>query len=177
MVGLVDGRHAVEIFNVADVAVLVVYGEIPDAERCEILKEMRELSDRGDDKATYMLSRLLFRSKSATDYMPDSILSMQERLGLKTDYAQAHALLQKAVKQNGENYFALYELACDYWKAYVRTPVVKERDKDKAKQYFLKAREYASKANDTRYVDMIDTYLSQVKQLEDNLMLIQKNSN
>ena len=44
MVGLVDGRHAVEIFNVADVAVLVVYGEIPDAERCEILKEMRALA-------------------------------------------------------------------------------------------------------------------------------------
>lgn len=155
-----------------------VVAEMNDGQSAvEILKEMRELSDRGDDKATYMLSRLLFRSKSATDYMPDSILSMQERLGLKTDYAQAHALLQKAVKQNGENYFALYELACDYWKAYVRTPVVKERDKDKAKQYFLKAREYASKANDTRYVDMIDTYLSQVKQLEDNLMLIQKNSN
>ena len=44
MVGLVAGRHPVEIFNVADVAVFVVYGEIPDAEQSEILKELRALA-------------------------------------------------------------------------------------------------------------------------------------
>lgn len=157
-----------------DYVIAEINSEHPSADG---IKNLRTLSDCGDDKATYMLSRLLFRSKLATDYMPDSIVSMQERLGITPDYSQAHSLLQKAVKQNRENYFALYELACDYWKAYVRTPVVKERDKDKAKLYFTQAREYASRAGDSRYVEMIDTYLSQVKQLEENLRLIQNSSN
>lgn len=136
---------------------------------------LARLSDGGDAMATYLLSQLVFRSKSDTDYTPDSIRSMRNTMGLGVDYERAHGLLLKAVDQNPHCYYALYELACDYWKADQRTTAVKERDKEKAKAYFLRAREWAEKAGDKQYVGMIDNYLAHIKQLEENMRLIQQN--
>ena len=122
------------------------------------LEDLKKLSDEGDAKATYLLSRLYYNYKP-TDFCPDSIRSLQQSLHISFDDIKAHQLLRKSVEQDSQDYHSLYELACDYWKAEQRTDAVKDRDGNLAKSYFDKAREYAVEANDQKYVSMIDTYL------------------
>lgn len=124
----------------------------------QVLEDLKRLSEDGDAKATYLLSRLYYRYKP-TDYCPDSIRSFQLSLNISSDDMMAHRLLRKSVEQDGNDYHSLYELACDYWKAEQRTDAVKDRDGNLAKFYFDKAREYALEANDQKYVSMIDDYL------------------
>lgn len=122
------------------------------------MEDLKKLSDKGDAKATYLLSRLYYNYKP-TDFCPDSIRSLQQSLHISFDDIKAHQLLRKSVEQDSQDYHSLYELACDYWKAEQRTDAVKDRDGNLAKSYFDKAREYAVEANDQKYVSMIDTYL------------------
>lgn len=122
------------------------------------VEDLKKLSDEGDAKATYLLSRLYYNYKP-TDFCPDSIRSLQQSLHISFDDIKAHQLLRKSVEQDSQDYHSLYELACDYWKAEQRTDAVKDRDGNLAKSYFDKAREYAVEANDQKYVSMIDTYL------------------
>ena len=122
------------------------------------MEDLKKLSDEGDAKATYLLSRLYYNYKP-TDFCPDSIRNFQQSLHISFDDIKAHQLLRKAVEQDGQDYHSLYELACDYWKAEQRTQAVKDRDGNLAKSYFDKAREYAIEANDQKYVSLIDTYL------------------
>lgn len=122
------------------------------------LEKLKVLSDEGDAKATYLLSRLYYSYKP-TDFYPDSIKSLQQSLRISSDDIKAHQLLRKSVEQDDKNYHSLYELACDYWKAEQRTEAVKDRDGKLAKLYFDKARVYAVEANDHKYVSMIDAYL------------------
>ena len=122
------------------------------------MEDLKKLSDKGDAKATYLLSRLYYNYKP-TDFCPDSIRSLQQSLHISFDDVKAHQLLRKSVEQDSQDYHSLYELACDYWKAEQRTDAVKDRDGNLAKSYFDKAREYAVEANDQKYVSMIDTYL------------------
>lgn len=124
----------------------------------ETLEKLEKLSDEGDAKATYLLSRLYYSYKP-TDFCPDSIRHLQRSLHISFDDIKAHQLLRKSVEQDGRDYHSLYELACDYWKAEQRTDAVKDRDGNLAKSYFDKAREYAVEANDQKYVSMIDSYL------------------
>lgn len=122
------------------------------------MEDLKKLSDEGDAKATYLLSRLYYYYKP-TDFCPDSIRNLQQLLHISFDDRKAHQLLRKSVEQDGQNYHSLYELACDYWKAEQRTDAVKDRDGNLAKFYFDKAREYAVEANDQKYISMIDAYL------------------
>lgn len=122
------------------------------------MEDLKKLSDKGEAKATYLLSRLYYNYKP-TDFCPDSIRSLQQSLHISFDDVKAHQLLRKSVEQDSQDYHSLYELACDYWKAEQRTDAVKDRDGNLAKSYFDKAREYAVEANDQKYVSMIDTYL------------------
>lgn len=132
------------------------------------LESLKKLSDEGDAKATFLLSRLYYSYKP-TDYCPDSIKNLQQSLHMSFDDIKAHQLLKKSVEQDGNDYHSLYELACDFWKAEQRTKAVEDRDGKLAKSYFDKAREYALEANDQKYVSMIDSYLEDYKKWIENL--------
>ena len=137
------------------------------------VSKMVELSSKGDADASYLLSRLYFKSKSSTigdfafdfaseEYQADSITELKKKLKIRSDNVLAHKYLLKAVDQNPKHYQALFELACDYWRADDRTDVVKKRDGDKAEQLFNQAKTYAQNAGDEGYVNMIDAYISRV---------------
>lgn len=133
---------------------------------------LTQLSSKGDTDAMYLLSRLYFKSKMPNDYCPDSIRSMQEMLNIVPDNHEAHRLLQEVVRRDPRNYQALYELACDYWKADQRTDAVSERDGELAEKYFTEALTYAKEANDNLYEGMIDAYMDRVREWKANLKKI-----
>ena len=133
------------------------------------MEALQQLSANGDAQASYLLSRLYFRSKMEDDACPDSILNMRRQLHITQDNESAHKLLQQAVAQNPDFYQALYDLALDYWKAGQRTEAVPERDGLKAEMYFNQARVSAEKAGDSIYVKMIDKYLGDVRQWKENI--------
>ena len=137
------------------------------------LEYLSQLSDEGDGEATYLLSRLYFQSHMNEDTTPDSISAMRKGSGLKTDNIKAHALLKKSIDQNPKNYQALFDLACDYWKAEQRTEAVTKRDGDKAEQYFNEALKYAQESGDEEYVNLINGYLDKIGQWRENLSIIE----
>lgn len=139
------------------------------------IEQLKLLSDSGDADATYLLSRLYFKSKLPEDYCPDSITLLQNKIHILCNNQLAHQLLQKTVDQNPQKYQALYELACDYWKAEQRTEAVPERDGDKAEFYYSQALTYAQKAKDEMYMEMINGYLDKIKLWRENLLKINSN--
>lgn len=143
-----------------------------ESQKDEGVKQLTQLSESGNSDASYLLSRLYFKSKLIDDYQPDSISELQSEIKLAYDNEKAHLLLIKSVEQNPKNYQALYDLACDYWKADQRTEAVSERDGDKAERYFNQALTYAEEANDERYVKMINDYLENIKKWRANLIKI-----
>lgn len=155
-------------FTYAD-AIIALHNETTAAEG---MKQLQKLSEKGNSDATYLLSRLYFKSKLAEDYCPDSINQLQNNLHLNYDNEQAHHLLQKAITQNPKDYHALYELACDYWKADQRTDAISTRDGDKAEQYFQQAKLYALAAKDNKYISLIESYLEKIKEWKKNLKII-----
>ena len=129
------------------------------------LENLERLSDGGDAKATYLLSRLYYNYKP-TDYCPDSIRHLQQYLRISRDDTRAHQLLQKSVEQDGKDYHSLYELACDFWKADQRTEAVPERDSvnaDNAIRCFHEALTYARESHDVQYADMILSYRESIE--------------
>lgn len=136
------------------------------------LGNLKALSANGNDKATYLLSRLMFRSKLADDYCPDSISQMQANLKIPMNPNEAHRLLITATDQNPKNYYALFELACDYWKAEQRTEAVPERDGNKAEELFSKTLTFAKEAGDKKYTEMAATYLADIKKWKENIQSI-----
>ncbi len=162
---------------VQDTAQIVTFGsaiaELKSPETItDGLKKLNILSANGNDSASYMLSRLMFRSKMTDDFCPDSIKRMQNSINIPVDNNKAHELLVLTIEQNPNNYHALYELACDYWKADQRTEAISERDGVKAEQYFKQARTQAAIAHDANYLTMIDAYLSKIKEWKENLQRI-----
>lgn len=136
------------------------------------IRELKQLSDSGNADATYLLSRLYFKSRLKNDYCPDSIRNFQTQLNLVADNLKAHKLLEEAVRQNPDNYYALYELAHDYWKADQRTEAVPERTEAiglKAEEYYKKALYLARKANDKSYIKKIEPLLRKVQEWKSRL--------
>lgn len=136
------------------------------------IKQLRELTGKGDANAAFLLSRLLFRSKASSDYCPDSIQRMQRLLKLPADNAEALRLLQETVRLDNTHYQAYYELACDYWGAEERTDAVRERNAPKAEEYFNKTKVLAQKANDTLYVNMAQHFLERIRLFKENIKYI-----
>lgn len=135
------------------------------------LDNLKKLSDEGDAKATYLLSRLYYSYKP-TDYCPDSIRNLQQLLHISFDDNKAHQLLMKSVEQDETDYHSLFELACDFWKADQRTEAVMKRDAenaDKAIRYFHDALAYAKTAHDGLYTNMISSYQKPIDQWLDNV--------
>ena len=135
----------------------------------EGLSQLEQLSKDGNANATYLVSRLYFKSRLKDDYCPDSITRMQKMLKIGVDNRKAHRLLEISIEQNPRNYQALYELACDYWKGAQRTEAVQKRDADKAIDCFSKAMEQAKRANDRLYIRMIAGYRADIVQWLDNV--------
>ena len=131
--------------------------------------QLESLSKDGNADATYLVSRLYFKSKLKDDYCPDSITRMQKMLKIGVDNRKAHRLLEISIEQNPRNYQALYELACDYWKGAQRTEAVQKRDADKAIDCFCKAMDHAKRANDRQYIRMITGYRADIVQWLDNV--------
>lgn len=139
------------------------------------IKNLKILSDNGNSEASYLLSRIYFRSKLEKEFFPDSILKIQENLkrnnvAINVDYDYAHRMLQKAVEQNPENYKALYELGCDFWKADQRTDAVKTRDGKRAEELFRNARNIALNVSDRKYMQLIDNLLKRVDAWKKNII-------
>ena len=135
----------------------------------EGLAQLESLSKDGNADATFLMSRLYFKSRLKDDYSPDSIVRMQKLLKIGVDNRKAHRLLEISIEQNPRNYQALYELACDYWKGAQRTEAVQKRDADKAIDCFCKAMDHAKRANDRQYIRMITGYRADIVQWLDNV--------
>jgi serine/threonine-protein kinase len=135
------------------------------------LKALKKLSDEGDASASYLLSRVYFRGKADDEsyYVPDSIRRIISGLDVVTNDRSAHQFLELAVQQDPTYYPALYDLACDYWKADQRTSAVSMRDGDKAEEYFLQAQRLAHESHDEVYCRKIDGYLDAIKRWHKNL--------
>lgn len=133
------------------------------------LEYLNKLSDSGDSDATYLLSKLYFESRLPEDVSPDSISKFKNNAGIVSNNDEAHRLLEKAVAQNPANYHALFDLACDYWKAEQRTEAVKARDEVKAESYFRQALTHARQVNDQDYINKIDYYLKRIDQYKHNV--------
>lgn len=129
------------------------------------LQLLDELVEQNDADATYLMSRLYFKSKNLSDMCPDTIRQMQNAIGLTPDNAKAHELLIKAVELNPKNYYALYELGCDYLGGDARTDVV-DRDIKRADKYFRDGLRLAKESNNTYYIELIE---SQIEKYEDYL--------
>ena len=120
---------------------------------------LTDLAEKGNDaNATYLLSRLYFKSRNANDLYPDSIRTMQQTLNISINNKRAHKLLEETIALAPQNYFALYELGCDYMDGHARTDAV-ERELKTAKECFNKAMRYATAANDNYYMERIQQKL------------------
>lgn len=141
----------------------------------EGIESLKLLSDKGNSNASYLLSRIYFESKLKEEFFPDSIKRIQKNLkksnvNINVDYNYAHTMLEKAISQDPNNYKALYELACDYWKADQRTDAVEKRIGERAEELFIQARSLAVKAQDTQYIELIDNLLKRVKKWKENII-------
>lgn len=128
----------------------------------EGIKLLTELSDNSDADATYLLSRIYFKSKSASDVSPDSVKAMQKSLDIQIDNSKAHQLLLKTLEINPNDYRALYELGCDYLGGEDRTDAV-ERDIEKADKYFTEALKQAKEMGDNDYIEMVNKQTEKYK--------------
>lgn len=131
------------------------------------LTALQALSESGSSEASFLLSQLYFKSNSPSDYCPDSIMNLKEILKVSPDNRRAFDLLNKAVEQDPTNYHALYELGLDYWN-FKRTDAVDKDERYKGEQYFQKAKEYAVKASDTRYMESINSILDSYQEWKEN---------
>jgi len=122
------------------------------------LAVLEKLAEGNDADAVYLLSRLYFVSEKADDLCPDSIRQMQQALSVGPDNGKAHSLLLRTIELEPANYYALYDLGCDFMGGVVRNKAV-ERDVERGYEYFEKAMQYASSAHDDYYMKLIQQKL------------------
>ena len=134
----------------------------------EGFEKLQQMADNNDAQAVYLLSRLYF-GKTNTEYDPDSIRTMRQVLQqedcIAIDYDKAHDLLLKAVKLNGHDYHALYELGRDCLAGNNRNHdrELETEDFHKANDYFTKALKYAAEKNDIDYMERIKEQLEMIE--------------
>lgn len=131
----------------------------------EGLKQLEVLSEQGNTEATYLLSRLYFKSNAEQDFCPDSIVSMQKNAQIVINNDRAHELLLLAVKQDPANYKALYELGCDFFGGANRASGY-SRDADRALELFRQAKDYAEKSDDQEKGEYIRLLSINIQKLE-----------
>lgn len=141
---------------------------------------LNQLSETGNDSATYLLSRIYFVSKSGGrdpwEFKSAEIDKIRDNVkktvrDFEINHQKAHELLWKAQEQNKDNYQALYELGLDYWRAGERTDVLVYPDAEKAEKLFDKALELAHKEGRQEYIDLINDIKSEIKVYWENSSL------
>lgn len=128
------------------------------------MKKLEELSSQGNVQATYLLSRLYFKSSAEQDYCPDSIIQMQANVNMTIDNAKAHELLLVAVEQDSTNFQALYELACDYYGGSNRASQYNRNIKE-ALRLYREALTYAQKEGNYEYVSRIQPNIQKLEKI------------
>lgn len=128
----------------------------------EGIVQLSDLSDNGNAEASFLLSRLSFKSLKEGDYCPDSIKILRAETKVRVDFVKAHEMLEKTIAQNPNHYQALYELGCDYLGGNSRTTAV-DRNVKKADTLFSKALELAHAAGDDFYVSLITSQMNKYK--------------
>lgn len=122
----------------------------------EGLAMLRTLSDNGDYRSTYLLSRLYYQQPDRTleGAFADTVSTFAANAAIPRDVVKAHALLVKAVKLESGDYHSQYELACDYRTNNRRRGA--DQNLDSAYIHMSKAKELAGKSGDSRYLKAID---------------------
>lgn len=120
---------------------------------------LKEMSDNGNVRAKFVLSRL-YAVSSGSFTLDNDFVIMQANLKdeVKQDPAEAHRLLGEIIKVKPDHYPALYELACDYYEGKALTGG-EERNLKYAKTLLDKAYKYATEAEDPVYVNKVSALL------------------
>ena len=131
----------------------------------EGIKILDSLSNNGNAKASYVLSRIYFKGNwdSDNDAIEDSIKTFKRNLGekfLSSSRQSSHELLKKCFQQDTTNYHVCYLLGLDYLGGTARQNGVNRNEK-LAKEHFIKAKNMAQKCGNTSYADKIQEKLSQ----------------
>ena len=121
------------------------------------------LSEAGDARASYLLSRIYFVSNNAhdNDVLPDSIKNFKHNLSaehISANWYRSHSLLETCVQQDSTQYNAWYELGLDYLGGSARQGGVM-RDIAKAKTMLRYAKDYAEKAGDRGFAEKVQKVL------------------
>ena len=135
---------------------------------------LNRLSDNGDAKATYLLSRLYFKSKLENEYIEGWIKEIQNNAKVEINNTTAHEFLMKAYEQDSTDYHILYEVGCEFWKLDQRTDAEQiaryskdkkcvEESRIKAIRFFKEAEMYAKKANDSIYLELLSQRFNKIR--------------
>lgn len=130
-----------------------------DPTREQGLKQLDSLSSQGNSEASFLLSRLYFKSLKEGDYCPDSIRQLQSACHITPDNGKAHRLLKRAIEQNPDKYQAIYELACDYLGGGGRRMTEINYDIEKADILLNMALRKAQANNDNHYTELIESQM------------------
>ena len=128
----------------------------------EGLNMLGNLVDKKDYRATFLMSRLLFKSDDdvPVDNFADTIAAYRKNADIKTPRnKEAHELLRQAVGINPNDYRSLYERGCDY-KSDNRGAFI---NKDSARKYLNQALDCARAAGNIRYVKALNDRLENIK--------------
>ena len=157
-----------------DTLVVELYEIAPYEKACLLLADsetsmdgiaiLDSLTEVGDARATYLLSRIYFVSNNArdNDALPDTIKEFKQNLPteyISANWYRSHGLLETCVQQDSTQYNAWYELGLDYLGGSARQGGV-VRDIAKAKDMLRYAKEYAEKAGDAGFAERVQKVLN-----------------
>ncbi len=122
---------------------------------------LKNLADKQDYAATFLLSRLYFDSPEDEKIgaFADSVRIFRSNLDIAAHNEEAHRLLKQAVALNSEDYRSLFELGCDY-KSRKRGA---RRNADSAYIYLNRARQLATEGGDMEYKQAIANRMINLK--------------
>lgn len=129
------------------------------------------LYDVEDYRATYLKSRLLYKSIIVDEFLDPDVQKIKEKFShykFEGDNEDAHRVLKKSVKLNDSYYKSLYEIGRDYFISKKRSGIdlhgnsleTRQIAHKEAAGYFKKALELAYESNDTLYVNEIKEELN-----------------
>jgi serine/threonine protein kinase len=132
---------------------------------------LQESVDQGDAEATYLMSRLRFNHEVNDKTMElrqiQKTLKSKNAPNFSKDNQMALELLERTIDIDPHHYKALYELG-----RYYLSKAVEENDFDRwipeADNYFKKALEWADRANDDDYHDLIKDKMKMYEEFINN---------
>lgn len=134
-----------------------------DNEGIELLDSLYDVEDY---RATYLKSRLLYKSTIVDEFLDPDVQKIKEKFSrnkFEGDNEDAHRVLKKSVELNDSYYKSLYEIGRDYFISKKRSGIdlhgntleTRKIAHKEAARYFKKALGLARESNDTLYVNEI----------------------